>query len=147
MKNIVLALLMIGVIPALAQGSSCQDFDWAKDALGIVKAHPYPGRVVVQASGNTYRIGVPWQRVPGYGVQRLEIIPTRGRDVGQPFAYTDSLWCSDPLVKYADFDGKMFWISVPRWMLNGGCYEALIYRFGPGRESLERRQYSFCFNP
>ncbi|MBO1438326.1 hypothetical protein [Meiothermus sp. CFH 77666] len=145
-KMLATTLFLLGI--ATAQGYTlCEKFEVTLSSIPIVKAHPYPGRVLIEPSNNTYRIGVPWQRVPGYAVERLEIIPTRGRDVGQPFAYTNQIWCYDPQVKFAEYDGKLFWITIPRWMLNGGCYEALIYRFGPGRESLERRQYSFCFNP
>jgi hypothetical protein len=141
-------LIFLVVLLGFAHGQrDCLEFQDIIDNLAVTRAHPYPGRVTVNPQGNTYRIGIPWQRVPGYGVQRLEIIPTRGRDVGQPIIYTDRMYCFDPQVKFAGFDGKFFWISIPRWMLNGGCYEALIYRIGPGRESLERRQYSFCFNP
>ncbi len=127
---------------------SCADFDQNKAALPVIKAHAYSGSVVVKKLGNLYKLGVPWEKVPSYPVQRIEIIPTRGRDVGQDFAYTDSGWCfPDPQVKFAEFDGKRFWISFPKWMLNGGCYEALVYRFGPENQFFERRQYSFCFNP
>lgn len=141
-------IVLIAVIWfSLATAQECGDFDSLKAEATIVKAHPYAGSVTVKRVGNLYQLGVPWEKVQGYGVQQLEVIPTRGRDVGQPFAYTDADWCHDSQVKFASFDGKKFWISFPRWMLNGGCYVARIYRWGVDRESIETRQYDFCFNP